>query len=93
MLALTAQTELLLAATEDRLHQTYRAPVMPGSVELMGRLRAMGLAATISGAGPSVLVLASGSSSDLVARVATSGISGYAVVPLAPVLDGVRVDS
>lgn len=55
--ALADDLHLLHAATQDWLHQRYRAPAMPGSYALMTRLRAAGLAATISGAGPSVLVL------------------------------------
>lgn len=56
--ALSADPELLMEATEDRLHQDQRAPGMPQSVELMRVLRQEGHAAVISGAGPSVLVLA-----------------------------------
>lgn len=56
--ALTGAPNLLLPATEDRLHQQYRLPVLRRSVELMLRLRADGLAAVVSGAGPTVLVLA-----------------------------------
>jgi len=56
--ALTAAPELLFAATEDVLHQSYRAPAMPDSAALVSLLRAAGLPAVISGAGPSVLVLA-----------------------------------
>jgi homoserine kinase len=48
----------LLAATEDRLHQPYRAESMPATAELVDRLRGEGLAAVVSGAGPTVLVLA-----------------------------------
>ncbi|MDR7281039.1 homoserine kinase [Catenuloplanes atrovinosus] len=55
--ALTAAPELLLPATEDRLHQDYRAPGMPESAALVRRLRAAGVAAVISGAGPTVLAL------------------------------------
>ena len=55
--ALTARPEALLDATEDRLHQDYRAPAMPATRDLVGRLRAAGLAAVVSGAGPSVLAL------------------------------------
>ncbi|RFU19728.1 homoserine kinase [Geodermatophilus marinus] len=55
--ALTAAPDLLLDATEDRLHQAQRAAAMPGTAELLGRLRAAGHAAVVSGAGPSVLVL------------------------------------
>ncbi|MBA9007725.1 homoserine kinase [Thermomonospora cellulosilytica] len=47
--------EVLLAATEDRLHQGYRAPAMPESAALVDRLRAAGIPAVISGAGPTVL--------------------------------------
>ncbi|PZP16558.1 MAG: homoserine kinase [Brachybacterium faecium] len=50
--------DLLLEATEDRLHQEQRAPGMPQSVELMRVLRQEGVPAVISGAGPAVMVLA-----------------------------------
>ena len=53
--ALTARPDALLAATEDRLHQDYRAPAMPATHDLVRRLRAAGVPAVISGAGPSVL--------------------------------------
>lgn len=56
--ALSGQPQALFAATEDRLHQQYRSSAMPKSAELMERLRAAGLPAVISGAGPTVLVLA-----------------------------------
>jgi homoserine kinase len=55
--ALARDPFLLLEATEDRLHQRQRAAAMPGSLELLERLRAAGHAAVISGAGPSLLVL------------------------------------
>src|SRR5262249_24558356 len=53
--ALTARPEALLDATEDLLHQDYRAPAMPATHDLVRRLRAIGVPAVISGAGPSVL--------------------------------------
>lgn len=56
-LALTQRPDLLLPATEDRLHQRYRAAVMGDSIALVDRLREHGHAAVVSGAGPSVLVL------------------------------------
>jgi homoserine kinase len=56
--ALTGAAGVLFAATEDFLHQPYRAAVMPDTAELVGRLRRAGLAAVVSGAGPAVLVLA-----------------------------------
>jgi len=55
--ALTRRPELLLAATEDRLHQEYRAAVMPDTWALVNRLRAEGVPAVVSGAGPTVLAL------------------------------------
>jgi homoserine kinase len=56
--ALTSEPELLYPATEDRLHQPYRAQGMPATAALVASLRADGVAAMISGAGPSVLALA-----------------------------------
>ncbi len=53
--ALTASPDALLDATEDRLHQDYRAPAMPTTHDLVCRLRAAGIPAVVSGAGPSVL--------------------------------------
>ncbi len=58
--ALSGRPHLLLPATEDRLHQAYRESAMPQSYELMTRLRGEGIAATISGAGPTVLAFARG---------------------------------
>lgn len=56
--AIARRPDLLLLATEDRLHQRYRAPVMPGSFAVVTALRELGYPAVVSGAGPSVLVLA-----------------------------------
>lgn len=56
--ALGRRPELLLTATEDRLHQEYRRSVMRDSLALIDALRAQGIAAVVSGAGPTVLVLA-----------------------------------
>ncbi|WP_125106080.1 MULTISPECIES: homoserine kinase [Gulosibacter] len=55
--AMIQSPELLFDATEDRLHQTYRAAAMPKTKALIDALREQGLAAVVSGAGPSVLVL------------------------------------
>ncbi|MCU1690713.1 MAG: thrB [Jatrophihabitantaceae bacterium] len=56
--ALTGNPGPLLTATDDRLHQPYRASAMPESAGLVAALRSQGIAAMISGAGPSVLALA-----------------------------------
>ena len=58
--ALTQKPEFLLAGTEDYLHQSYRAEAMRPSAGLLAALRAAGHAAVVSGAGPTVLVLANG---------------------------------
>ena len=52
---LTSDPSVLFDATEDFLHQRYRAGAMPETAELLGRLRRAGIAAVVSGAGPSVL--------------------------------------
>ena len=53
----TSDWELISAGLRDRLHQPYRAPLYPRSAELLERAPKLGaLGATISGAGPSVLV-------------------------------------
>ena len=58
--ALTGDPTHLLAATEDFLHQSYRATAMPASYELVQGLRSAGVPAVISGAGPTVLAFGRG---------------------------------
>ncbi|MFI2753534.1 homoserine kinase [Cellulomonas sp. P22] len=55
--ALGRRPDLLLPATEDRLHQEHRRPVMQDSLAVVDALRARGVAAVVSGAGPTVLAL------------------------------------
>ncbi len=53
----TSDWELISAGLRDRLHQPQRAHLYPRSAELLERARGLGaLGATISGAGPTVLV-------------------------------------
>ena len=53
----TADWDLIAGALGDRLHQPYRAHLYPRSAELLDSARELGaLGATISGAGPTVLV-------------------------------------
>ncbi|HVX42414.1 MAG TPA: homoserine kinase [Mycobacteriales bacterium] len=74
--ALTTRPDLLLPATEDRLHQPYRAPAMPAAATLVRELRDAGIAGLVSGAGPTVLALGSGATFAQSARdVASSGVS------------------
>ena len=65
--ALIQSPELLLQATEDRLHQSYRASAMRETEALIRLLRSHGHAAVVSGAGPSILVLCSDPSQRLLA--------------------------
>lgn len=51
--------DLLDLATEDRLHQPYRAPLVPGFDRVVGAARRAGAAgAFLSGSGPTILALA-----------------------------------
>lgn len=77
--ALGGRPELLLLATEDRLHQDYRRPAMPASHDLMTALRADGVPAIISGAGPTVLAFSGPRDAALLARCP----EGWAVHALA----------
>ncbi|MEJ6537184.1 MAG: homoserine kinase [Mycobacterium sp.] len=60
VVALTERPDLLMAATEDVLHQPQRAAAMPASAEYLRVLRACGVPAVLSGAGPAVLALTTG---------------------------------
>lgn len=55
--AMTTHLELLQEATSDLLHQDYRRFAYPQSYALMAALRAAGVPAMISGAGPTVIAL------------------------------------
>jgi len=79
-LAMTATPTLLMAATEDRLHQSYRASAMPETAALVAKLRSEGVPAVVSGAGPTVLALATRPTVD---AVVARGCKGWAVLPLA----------
>ncbi|WP_209560621.1 homoserine kinase [Frigoribacterium sp. PvP032] len=91
--ALIQSPELLLAATEDRLHQSYRASAMPETDALITMLREAGLAAVVSGAGPSLLVLGSDPAQRLFAAdlVAEHSVSDWRAVMLAVDLRGATV--
>ena len=72
-------TEALLACTQDRLHQSPRAAMMPQTAQAMARLRDAGVAACVSGAGPSVVCLVVGAGEDAVREVA-AGMEGWRIV-------------
>jgi homoserine kinase len=87
--ALTRDPALLVDATEDRLHQRPRESGMPASLALIDRLRADGLAAVVSGAGPSVLVLGDAATESALRDLAPTG---WTVLPLEVDAGGARVD-
>ena len=91
--ALIQSPELLLQATEDKLHQHYRAQAMPETDRLIRALRAAGHPAVVSGAGPSILVLASDPSerADAIALVETSAETEWQALPLAVDFKGATV--
>jgi homoserine kinase len=74
--ALATRPDLLLTATEDYLHQSYRAEAFPKSMALVEKLRKAGVAAVISGAGPSVLVLHTASATEL-EEIIKAGGAGF----------------
>ncbi|RRQ25480.1 homoserine kinase [Rhodococcus sp. Eu-32] len=57
VVALTQRPDLLMAATEDLLHQGQRSSALPDATKWISSLRARGIAAVLSGAGPTVLAL------------------------------------
>jgi homoserine kinase len=77
--------ELVARGLADRLHQPHRAHLYPRSMELVGRAPELGaLGATISGAGPSVLVWCRRGSTAAVAAALEREASGWARVLRAP---------
>lgn len=91
--ALTQSPELLFEATEDRLHQDYRGEAMPATSRLIGALRAAGHAAVVSGAGPSILVLAADPAERLAAaEIAEAHEGGWRPLFLAVDIKGATVE-
>jgi len=86
--ALASAPEHLLRATHDLLHQEYRRPAMPESLALVDQLRADGVPAVVSGAGPTVLAFCADGQADAVVRRAPAGWSAR---PVALDRAGVRV--
>lgn len=88
VVALTEKPELLMTATEDVLHQPQRAAAMPESARYLHYLRACGVPAVLSGAGPAVLAMTAGA--NLPARAIEAGVAhGFAVAEM-PVGEPVR---
>ncbi|HKB30074.1 MAG TPA: homoserine kinase [Streptosporangiaceae bacterium] len=94
--ALTAAPAVLLAATQDLLHQPYRAPVMPDTAGLVNRLRGAGIPAVVSGAGPSVLAFPAAESSaglGVLGSIVKETGNGWLVSPLDVDRQGASVQS
>lgn len=86
--ALAERPDLLLTATADLLHQNYRAEAMPKSIALIEKLRGAGVAAVLSGAGPSVMILYAGDESEI--DQIPSLASGFTAMKLAIAKNGVE---
>jgi homoserine kinase len=83
VVALTKRPDLLMAATEDVLHQPQRAPAMPASAEFLRLLRRLNTSAALSGAGPSVIALTT--QSEFPAEALDYGVAnGFTITELAP---------
>lgn len=81
--ALAGAPEHLRVATRDYLHQEYRRPAMPASLELVTALRADGYAAVVSGAGPTVLAFCDATDAEGVDVLASRCPAGWTVHVLA----------
>ncbi|MEI7058622.1 homoserine kinase [Nocardioides sp. CCNWLW239] len=89
--ALNDAPEHLHRATRDFLHQEYRRPAMPESLALVDELRADGVAAIVSGAGPTVLAFSSGVASAETTKLTARCPEGWDCHALAVDMDGVRI--
>ncbi|WP_445257993.1 homoserine kinase [Nocardioides aurantiacus] len=93
--ALAGEPGLLLRATEDFLHQQHREPAMPETLAVVAALRADGVPAVISGAGPTVLAFvtdgATVGASEVPDVVARHVPAGWTVLPQAVGGPGARV--
>ncbi len=86
--AITDRPDLLMVATEDFLHQEYRRPVMPRSLALVDELRAAGVPAVVSGAGPTVLALTDRTTA---ADLSAQSRRGWQIVELEADRQGVEI--
>ncbi len=89
IVALQQRPDLLWEGSRDRLHQPYRADVLPVTAEWVNRLRNRGYAAYLSGAGPTIMVLSTGKITEKILDDARE--SGLRVMEL-EVAEPVRVE-
>lgn len=87
--ALQHDAALLFEATRDMLHQPYRAAALPMTTAWMEKLRAVGIAAFVSGAGSTVLALHEEPvPGELVAEAEAAGLSVHHLT----LAEGVRAE-
>jgi len=89
--AMIGDPDFLLEATEDKLHQPFRAQAYPESMELVAQLREVQIAACISGAGPTVIALSTrdqvAQASEIIAK------SGFTAAPVGVADEGAIPDN
>jgi homoserine kinase len=91
--ALTTAPELLLPATRDWLHQGYRRSSMPQSLDLVDALRAAGVPAVVSGAGPTVLAFAANAVQVESVAAEATGPGAFAVFPVGIAIAGANAST
>jgi homoserine kinase len=84
--AFAGRPDLLFDATEDRLHEPYRLELQPRTQAVVSRLRDAGIAAVLSGSGPTVLALATSPEQAETARSLAG--RGFAAIALSVDTDG-----
>lgn len=89
VIGLTLDTQVLLDATDDRLHQPYRRDAYQSSMDVVDAIRAVHIPACISGAGPSVLALAG--QSDVQQAIQVMESAGFIAHKLAVASEGVNI--
>ena len=83
--------DFLLEATEDKLHQPFRAQAYPESMELVAQLREVQIAACISGAGPTVIALSTSDQVALASEIIAK--SGFTAAPVGVADEGAIPDN
>ncbi|KGA08334.1 MAG: hypothetical protein GM45_5995 [actinobacterium acAMD-5] len=88
--AMTQDPSKLFVASDDRMHQRQRADAMPATLRAVAALRRAGLAAVVSGAGPTVLTLANSQTANEVSGIVDSAGAKFETLTLAVDQGGVQ---
>lgn len=84
--------EALMTAMEDRLHEPYRLPQMPQTLDLHKSLRAEGIPTALAGAGPSLICIVSSDDLDpAVEKISSKTPDGWEVISPGWDVEGARV--